>query len=216
MQGSLRYSIVGADRWPRHTASQRSHRVLRAGDAQGDAALWRRGDPDVACQGRARGQGRDDLSPAEPYALRGSGRDRVARHSRRRPAALLPAEPFRSEGCGPVPRRMVQVSRLGGQHLSERSKTVMTATHAAQLVGEYLQRLERELTDLPLDTRNEIIDEIRRHIAEESGGLSDESDAALLNLLERLGDPADIAAAARGGEVARTSVVTTRLGTLEV
>jgi len=93
----------------------------------------------------------------------------------------------------------------------------MTATHAAQLVGEYLQRLERELTDLPLDTRNEIIDEIRRHIAEESGGLSDESDAALLNLLERLGDPADIAAAARGGEVARTSVVTTRrFGTLEV
>src|SRR5437867_4424502 len=56
MQGSLRYSIIGADRWPRHTASQRSHRVLRAGDAQGDAALWRRGDPDVACQGRARGQ----------------------------------------------------------------------------------------------------------------------------------------------------------------
>src|SRR5205823_3654274 len=95
--------------------------------------------------------------------------------------------------------RMVQVSRLGGQHISERSKTVMTATHAAQLVGEYLQRLERELTDLPLDTRNEIIDEIRRHIAEESGGLSDESDAALLNLLERLGDPADIAAASEGG-----------------
>src|SRR5438105_3892473 len=56
MQGSLRYSIAGADRWPRHTASQRSHRVLRAGDAEGDAALWRRGDPDVACQGRARSQ----------------------------------------------------------------------------------------------------------------------------------------------------------------
>src|SRR5207245_1626599 len=51
MQGSLRYSIAGADRWPCHTASQRSHRVLRAGDAQGVAALWRRGDPDVACQG---------------------------------------------------------------------------------------------------------------------------------------------------------------------
>src|SRR5205807_10325083 len=56
MQGSLRYSIAGADRWPCHTASQGSHRVLRAGDAQGVAALWRRGDPDVACQGRARSQ----------------------------------------------------------------------------------------------------------------------------------------------------------------
>jgi len=30
----------------------------------------------------------------------------------------------------------------------------MTATHAAQLVDEYLQRLERELTDLSPDSRN--------------------------------------------------------------
>src|SRR5438045_9525547 len=93
----------------------------------------------------------------------------------------------------------------------------MTATHAAQLVDEYLQRLEREMTDLSPDSRNEIIDEIRRHIAEERGGLADESDAALRNLLERLGDPADIAAEARGGEKARTSVATTRrFGTFEV
>ena len=93
----------------------------------------------------------------------------------------------------------------------------MTSGHARQLVDEYLQRLERELTDLSPDSRNEIIDEIRRHIAEERGGLADESDAALMNLLERLGDPADIAAEARGGEKARTSVATTRrFGTLEV
>src|SRR5438128_9855958 len=92
----------------------------------------------------------------------------------------------------------------------------MTAGHARQLVDEYLQRLERELTDLSPDSRNEVIDEIRRHIAEERGGLADESDAALMNLLERLGDPADIAAEARG-EKARTSVATTRrFGTLEV
>src|SRR5438477_8238172 len=94
----------------------------------------------------------------------------------------------------------------------------MTATHAEQLVDEYLRRLERELSDLSPDSRNEIIDEIRRHIAEERGGLADESDAALMNLLERLGDPADIAAEARGGDKARTTVVATtrRFGALEV
>src|SRR5437899_6863028 len=93
----------------------------------------------------------------------------------------------------------------------------MTATHAAQLVDEYLQRLKRELTDLSPDSRNQVIDEIRRHIAEERGGQAHESDATLMNLLERLGDPADIAAEARGGEKARTSVATTpRFGTLEV
>jgi len=93
----------------------------------------------------------------------------------------------------------------------------MTGSHAGQMVDEYLQRLERELTDLSPYNRNEIIDEIRRHIAEESGGLPDESDAALMNLLERLGDPADIAAAARGDEMARTSVAKARrFGTVEV
>src|SRR5437667_441090 len=44
MQGSLLYSTAGADRWARHAASQRRHRVLRAGDAEGGAALRRRGD----------------------------------------------------------------------------------------------------------------------------------------------------------------------------
>jgi uncharacterized membrane protein len=93
----------------------------------------------------------------------------------------------------------------------------MTATHAGQLVEEYLQRLEREMTDLSPDSRNEIIDEIRRHIAEERSGLADESDAALMTVLERLGDPADIGAEARGSKKPRISVAATRrFGTLEV
>lgn len=75
----------------------------------------------------------------------------------------------------------------------------MTAVHAKQLVDGYLGRLELELLDVPTPRRKEIVDEIRDHIAEEREGLEDESDADLMNLLDRLGDPAEIAAAARDG-----------------
>src|SRR5207245_9152773 len=55
------------------------------------------------------------------------------------------------------------------------------------------------------------------HIAEERGGLADESDATLRNLLVRFGAAAAIAAEAPGGEKARTSVATSRrFGTFEV
>jgi hypothetical protein len=65
-----------------------------------------------------------------------------------------------------------------------------------QLVDEYLARLEAELADVSAERREEIVSEIRSHIAEERarGGLEGEAD--LYNLLERLGDPAEIAAAA--------------------
>ncbi len=73
----------------------------------------------------------------------------------------------------------------------------MSAPRAEQRVDEYLKRLETELADVPADRREEIVSEIRSHIAEETarGGLTTEAD--LYNLLERLGDPAEIASAAR-------------------
>ena len=93
----------------------------------------------------------------------------------------------------------------------------MTAVHATQLVDEYLRRLEIELMDLPAEKRLEILDEIRSHIAEERAGIPNESDADVMNLLDRLGDPTEIAAEARsGGERQRLSSVTAHLGTLEV
>lgn len=79
----------------------------------------------------------------------------------------------------------------------------MTASNATRLVGEYLRRLEVELMDLPADRRGEILDDIRGHIADERSGMRDESDADLMNLLDRLGDPAEIAAEARGGGAGR-------------
>src|ERR1700740_346704 len=76
----------------------------------------------------------------------------------------------------------------------------MPAGHAKQLVEGYLGRLELELLDLPSDRRREIVDCLRNHITDARTGLPRETDAALMNLLERLGDPAEIAAAARDGK----------------
>ena len=93
----------------------------------------------------------------------------------------------------------------------------MTAVHSRQLVDGYIGRLELELLDLPPERRREIVDDIREHIADERTGLKDETDADLMNLLDRLGDPAEIAAAARDGRSrppAASSV--SRVGWIEI
>ena len=65
-------------------------------------------------------------------------------------------------------------------------------------VDTYLRQLDQELRDLPSARRREIVEEIREHIdsALQESGASD--DVAIMNVLDRLGDPADIAAEARG------------------
>lgn len=71
------------------------------------------------------------------------------------------------------------------------------STTPDKLVERYLKHLEVELDDLPRDRRREIVDEIAGHIAEARAGLEHESEADVRNILEGLGDPADIAADAR-------------------
>ena len=66
-----------------------------------------------------------------------------------------------------------------------------------KLVERYLKHLEVELDDLPRDRRSEIVDEIAGHIAEARAGLAHETEADLRNILEGLGDPAEIAEDAR-------------------
>ena len=73
----------------------------------------------------------------------------------------------------------------------------MSAPHAEELVGEYLGRLDAALAGEPPDRREEIVGEMRSHIAEERLHLPDETDADLHNLFERLGDPTELAQAAR-------------------
>ncbi|HXC79522.1 MAG TPA: hypothetical protein VNU19_21025 [Candidatus Acidoferrum sp.] len=74
----------------------------------------------------------------------------------------------------------------------------MTAPRAEQIVAGYLARLEAALAPVPETRRVELLEEVREHIAEARAALPDETDADLLNILDRLGDPADVAAAEIG------------------
>ena len=90
-----------------------------------------------------------------------------------------------------------------------------SATHADQLVHEYLGRLDTALMGVPAARREEILEEISNHIADERSQLHDDSDAAVLNLLDRVGDPAEVAAAARG-DLETTPRPARRIGAVEV
>lgn len=71
------------------------------------------------------------------------------------------------------------------------------STTPDKLVERYLKHLEVELDDVPRDRRREIVDEIAGHIAEARAGLEHETEADVRNILEGLGDSAEIAAEAR-------------------
>jgi hypothetical protein len=72
----------------------------------------------------------------------------------------------------------------------------MSAT-ADKLVERYLKHLDVELDDLPRDRRHEIVDEISGHIAEARADLEEETESDVRNILDDLGDPAEIATDAR-------------------
>lgn len=69
----------------------------------------------------------------------------------------------------------------------------MSASHATQIVEGYLARLEAELGSAPADRRRELLADVRGHIMEARVGLEQETDADLLNILDRLGEPAELA-----------------------
>jgi hypothetical protein len=72
----------------------------------------------------------------------------------------------------------------------------MTTTTTESLVADYLRQLERVARTLPAAERDELIAEIRDHLA--CGLAAEASEADVRNLLDDLGAPADIVAAARG------------------
>ena len=76
----------------------------------------------------------------------------------------------------------------------------MTATKTDELVRDYLHRLEITLRPLPASRRDQLVSEITEHIEQGRAGAEGESEAAVRELLDRLGEPEDIAAAALNDE----------------
>ena len=73
----------------------------------------------------------------------------------------------------------------------------MTAPHADQLIEGYVARLSAAAGDLPKSARQELVDDMRSHIAEARARELEETDAAVMNILDRLGEPATVVADAR-------------------
>ena len=69
---------------------------------------------------------------------------------------------------------------------------------ADKLVADYLGRLDRELAGLPRSRRRELVEEISAHITEARTGIERDDEVGMRQLLERLGDPEDIAGEAVG------------------
>lgn len=72
----------------------------------------------------------------------------------------------------------------------------MTNSTVDRLVDEYLTRLADAAKDLPADRRTELLAEIREHIAASMATETGADEAAARTTLDRLGEPADIVAAA--------------------
>lgn len=66
-----------------------------------------------------------------------------------------------------------------------------------RLVDDYLKQLDSELADLPRLRRKEIVEEISEHVAEARAASPSQGEAEIRTLLDRLGDPAEIAGEAR-------------------
>jgi hypothetical protein len=91
----------------------------------------------------------------------------------------------------------------------------MTTSTVDRMVADYLGRLEAASAPLPPDRRDELLDEIGNHIdtARAAGGAADE--AAVRDLLDRLGPPEVIAAAARDDDDTSVRLVPPRSTGLE-
>lgn len=85
-----------------------------------------------------------------------------------------------------------------------------TATDA--LIDGYMKELQKELRPFPTGRRREILDEVREHIYQARSELDSETEGAIRTVLDRLGEPSDIAAAARD----RFGVRPAKAGALEI
>ena len=85
------------------------------------------------------------------------------------------------------------------------------STDADSLVSRYLDDLDHELRDVPASRRRELVDEMREHIREARAGTGD-TESDVRELLDRLGEPSEIAAE----EGTRREVEPARVGLVEI
>lgn len=72
-------------------------------------------------------------------------------------------------------------------------------TTAERLVDDYLRRLRAAAADLPAERREELVEEIAEHVAAGRANGSGDDERRVREVLERLGAPETVAAAAREG-----------------
>ena len=73
----------------------------------------------------------------------------------------------------------------------------MSAPHADPLIEGYLARLRAAAVDLTPGARDELTGDVRAHIAEARSRETEETDATILNILDRLGEPDELVSEAR-------------------
>jgi hypothetical protein len=73
---------------------------------------------------------------------------------------------------------------------------VKTQTNTDKLVDRYLAELDRAMARLSPSKRRQIVEEISAHISEGRAGLDSDDEVSVRALLERVGEPDDIAAEA--------------------
>ena len=69
----------------------------------------------------------------------------------------------------------------------------MNERERREMIDGYLRTLARELEDMPAGPRQELIDDLRNHIEDAWESAPERNQAALLNILERLGRPEELA-----------------------
>jgi uncharacterized membrane protein len=70
----------------------------------------------------------------------------------------------------------------------------MKGTNTDRIVDDYLRRLEMALSTLPRGRRQELVEEIREHIEDGRSELGTEDEVGVRSMLDRIGDPEEIAA----------------------
>ena len=72
----------------------------------------------------------------------------------------------------------------------------MSKSGVDTIVSDYFVRLRRALAPLPRSRRNQLLEDLREHVTVARGGLSQETELSVREILEHLGTPEDIAAEA--------------------